>query len=69
MIRQHVSSSNINSVGFHEDEEILEIEFNNGSVYQYFDVPKHVFDDLVNAESPGGYFARNIKGIFRFSRV
>ena len=61
MERQSVESSNLASVGYDAENEILEIEFNNGGVYQYFDVPENVYEALMNAGSHGQYFDRNIK--------
>jgi hypothetical protein len=69
MDRSAVSSSNVESVGYDEDSETLEVEFKNGTLYQYFDVPQGVFNGLVNADSVGGYLAENIKGVYRYSRV
>lgn len=69
MNRQAVSSSNIAAIGYDVNSQTLEIEFLNGGVYQYFDVPKHVYDDLMGAGSHGQYLAQNIKGIYRFSKV
>jgi len=69
MNRRPVSSSNISSIGYDNTSETLEIEFNNGGVYQYFDVPERVYNDLMAADSHGGYLARNIKGVYRFSKV
>lgn len=69
MNRQSVTSSNIASIGYEPDSETLEIEFLNGGVYQYFDVPQHVYDELMNASSHGQYLAQNIKGAFRYSKV
>lgn len=69
MNRTSVSSSNIASVGYDDDSATLEVEFNNGSVYQYFDVPQHVYQALISAPSVGGYLASNIKGHYRFSKV
>ncbi len=39
MQREPVQSSNIRSVGYDLDEQLLEIEFENGNIYQYFAVP------------------------------
>ena len=39
MIRDLVASSNIASIGYDPDSETLEIEFTNGSIYQYFNIP------------------------------
>ena len=71
MQRQAVTSSQIKSVGYDEAEKTLEIEFtNNGAVYQYYDVPKKIFDALMEADSVGGFFDRKIKqGTYAYKRV
>jgi hypothetical protein len=69
MIREPVTSSNIESIGHDSNSNTLEIEFKNGTVYQYFDVQERVFNELKNASSVGGYLAANIKGTYRYSRV
>ena len=61
MKRQSVVSSNLASVGYDAVNEILEIEFNDGGVYQYFEVPENVYEELMSASSHGQYFDRNIK--------
>jgi hypothetical protein len=65
----HVDSSNVESVGYDEGSETLQVEFINGANYQYFDVPENVYIGLRDAESVGGYLADNIKGEYRFSKV
>jgi len=69
MDRQSVSSSNIASIGYDADSETLEIEFLNGGVYQYFDVPEREYESLMAAGSHGSYLARSIKGTYRYSKV
>lgn len=69
MDRTAVTSSNVASIGYDEDSSTLEIEFNNGTIYQYFDVPNNIFEGLRNSSSIGGYLAANIKGVYRYSRV
>ncbi|MBU0673149.1 MAG: KTSC domain-containing protein [Proteobacteria bacterium] len=64
-----VDSSNVESVGYDEDSSTLQIEFKNGSTYQYFDVPEDVFIGLRDADSVGRYLAARIKGTYRYSRV
>jgi hypothetical protein len=56
-------------VGYDEESETLEVEFKNGTLYQYFDVPKSIFIGLIGADSVGGYLAENVKGVFRYSRA
>jgi hypothetical protein len=69
MEREAVSSSNIASIGYDANSQTLEIEFLNGGVYQYFDVPEQVYNDFMNASSHGQYLAQNIKGHYRYSKV
>jgi hypothetical protein len=70
MNRQAVNSSNLASVGYDAQTQTLEIEFNHGGVYQYYNVPKSIYDGLMNASSHGQYFDRNIKKAgYRYSKV
>lgn len=69
MERVSVSSSNVDTVGYDEDSSTLEVGFKNGATYQYFDVPKNIYEELRDAGSVGGYLASHVKGIYRYSRV
>lgn len=59
MNRTPVRSSNIASVGY--ENGTLEIAFVDGGVYQYFNVPEHVYQSLMSAASKGRYFHDHIK--------
>lgn len=67
--RENVASSNLASVGYDEDSETLEIEFVNGSVYQYYGVPKFMYDNLQSAPSKGKFFSHNIRNAYPYSRI
>ena len=70
MERVAVESSNILSVGYDEALSVLEVEFKGGSVYQYSGVPKEIAMGLIEAESPGKYFAENIRAEgYAYARV
>lgn len=69
MRRQRVSSSNIASIGYDKVNNILEVEFHNNSVYQYYAVPESVFIELMNANSHGSYLARYVKGYYHYMRI
>ncbi|NMZ49731.1 KTSC domain-containing protein [Pseudomonas poae] len=69
MARIPVNSSNIASVGYDAATSSLQIEFLNGKVYEYYEVPESEFDGLVNAGSPGGYFHANIKNIYSYAEI
>lgn len=69
MQRIPVRSSSIRSAGYEKSSATLEVEFNHGAVYQYFDVPMEHYDALVTATSPGYYFESVIRvGGFRYHR-
>lgn len=69
MQRIPVDSRTMVSVGYDADSGILEIEFVNGRLYQYFDVPPARFDELLGSDSAGRYFNAAIRGHYRYARV
>lgn len=60
-------SSNIKSAAY--ENGALEIEFRNGSRYRYEGVERKVYDELRQADSAGKYFATNIRGLYKHSRI
>lgn len=70
MKRVPVSSSSLRSVGFDEAPSILEVEFVDGGVYEYSNVPAKEHGNLMAASSIGSYFAKHIKaGGYRCRRL
>ena len=69
MDRTPVSSSNVASIGYDPDQMILEVEFNNGAVYNYIDVPTQIFTDFLNAASKGKFMWANIRDVFVYERI
>lgn len=69
MDRQPVDSSNLSSVGYDADAETLEVEFRNGSVYQYFGVPSATHQSLLQAPSVGSYFISHVRNSYNQRRV
>jgi KTSC domain len=63
--RQDVQSSAIAKIGYSKRRHILEIEFVNGAVYRYFDVPLSVYDDLMSAKSKARFYDSNIRKHYR----
>jgi hypothetical protein len=65
MERQSVSSSNIASVGYEEASETLEVEFlKTGKVYQYYNVPKFMYERLMESPSLGQFFNLEIRNAY-----
>ena len=64
-----VESSNLDSVGYDEEDKVLTIKFNKGGVYNYYGVDKKIYDELMKAESKGKYFHKKVKGKFKYLKV
>ena len=62
---QPVESTAIAKVGYSKRRHILEIEFVNGAVYRYLDVPITVYRDLISAESKARFYDSNIRRHYR----
>lgn len=66
---QYVDSSNLLHVEYFEDKELLFVSFVNGSTYSYDNVPKHVVDELMSADSKGSYFYHNIRTSYNYTKI
>lgn len=69
MQRTLVESTTVASVGYEPEVSTLEIEFRTGAAYQYFAVPRHIFDGLLGAQSKGAFFNEHIKSRYPFRRL
>ena len=66
---REMSSSAIARVAYDETSSTLNVEFESGTIYEYFDVPRNIYEELLSAESAGSYFAQNIRDVYRFDRT
>lgn len=69
MKRIPISSSNILSIGYDKTSAILEVEFASYEMYQYFDVPEHLYNGLMAASSKGQFLNDYIKYNYRYQKV
>jgi len=63
-----VDSSNIESIGYNDDTQELYVQFLSGGSYIYSDVPREIFDGLMNAPSKGSFLNREVKGIYQYAK-
>ena len=61
---EKVTSSYIKSVGYDKEKKKLQVEFKNGTKWQYNEVPESAYVSLLLAESTGKFFAKEIKGVY-----
>lgn len=66
MYRKAVDSSRITSVGW--ENNVLEVEFKNGAVYQYYDVSQSEYLSFISSSSLGHEISV-IDKRHRYSRV
>lgn len=67
---QTVESSFLQKVGYDAATQTLAVQMVNSSdIYTYLNVPQSVYDGLMDAESKGAYYVRNIKGQFETDKV
>ena len=69
MDRTRVSSTNILSIGYDQEHQILEVEFVSGSTYSYAAVPQRLHTQFMSAPSKGRFFDAYIKDKYQTSRI
>ncbi len=66
MVRHPVSSNRIANVGWEND--VMEVQFHNGAVYQYYGVSQSEYQNFLNSPSLGSALSRLDK-IHTYRRV
>jgi len=64
-----VKSSNIQEVGYDESTETMRVQFTNGSIYEYRNIPVIVNNDFMQASSLGAYLNRNIRNSYPYEKI
>lgn len=64
-----VNSSNIQSIGYDEDNSEVYVRFLNNSLYIYKGVPPLEYENFKNAPSLGSYLHRNFKNVYPYERI
>jgi len=62
--RQPVHSHALAAVGYSKRLHALEVEFVNGAVYRYSNVPPEIYRDLLVAPSKAQFYDANVRGRF-----
>lgn len=70
MIRMmRVDSSMFTELGYDNTHKSLVVRFTSGALYQYFEVPEYLWNDMQAADSMGSYFSKNIREEYRFEKL
>ncbi|NLR62639.1 KTSC domain-containing protein [Chitinophaga polysaccharea] len=62
-----ISASTV--VDFSYEKQTLQLNFQDGSSYEYLDVPKALYVKLINSDTPGRFCRRHIYHEFVYRRV
>lgn len=69
MQHRRVSSNELFSVGYDEERKLLEIEFLNGSVYQYKGVARMIHEELMASNTKSRYYKSFIMNSFPYKKL
>ena len=70
MNRTPVRSSHLKSVGYDSTAQTLEVEFSDGDIYHYYNVPTHIHAGLMSAFSKGTFLNQRIKEAgYRYKKI
>lgn len=69
MERKKVSSSQVRSVGYDANAQILEVEMSDGTIWQYARVPSEVHRRLMAAPTIVSYYRDNIEEEYSRKRL
>ena len=67
--RVPVTSTALASVGYSKRLHALEVEFLNGAIYRYLDVPPGVHREMMAAESKTRFYHQHVRGQYSSVRV
>ena len=69
MIEVTIQSSNLKTASYNTETEDLTITFNNGSIYEYNNVPWNKFTKFRMSESQGKHFNENIARSHNYKKL
>lgn len=65
----HVASSNVHAIRYLYDEQILEVEFKDGSYYQYYSCPPETASDMHDTDSPGRFVWNRLRDRYPYAKL
>lgn len=71
MTRTAIKSNKFHSIGYQSEDCILEIEYKTKAIYHFINVPRKIYQSLLNPEigSHDDFFNKIIEGKYSFYKV
>lgn len=67
-ISNKVNSSNIVESRYDIEKKIMQVEFKNGSIYEYYDIPHAIYTRFRLSESQGKFLHSTIAKSFKYKK-
>ncbi len=64
-----MESTALVTVGYSKKLHALEIEFHDGSIYRYLEIPRDIYVAMLAAESKATYYNDHVRGKYHCLRV
>ena len=64
-----VSISNLKSIDYDSEQQILTIAFSSGEIYQHYGVPASIYNHLTNATVPGYFLHYYIRNTYPYKQI
>ena len=68
-ITNEISSSNLKKTEYDTESKNLVVEFNNGTKYEYSEVPHQIYTQFRLSESQGKFFSTKIAKTYKYKKV
>jgi hypothetical protein len=68
-IHNTIQSSNISKTIYDTGDKNLLVTFNNGLIYEYYDVPHQLYTQFRMAQSQGKFFSEKIAKTFKYRKL
>lgn len=68
-IINEIKSSNIRRTEYDTDKKTMLVEFNNGSKYEYEEVPHQIYTKFRMSDSQGKFFSTDISKKYKYKKL
>ena len=64
-----IKSTNLKSAIYETGTKTLTVTFNNGSIYEYYELPWEIFTKFRMSESQGKFFNTSISRTYKYKKI
>lgn len=68
-IKNQIKSSNLKMTEYDTETKLMIVEFNNGTKYEYSEVPHQIYTRFRMSESQGKFFSTDIAKKYKFKKL